>query len=125
MRRLRIEEDNLHYTTKPIEYEIDSNGCWICVSHSNKGGQGYPRVMRNWEQIKIHRYVYKLYKNKIPDGLYVCHKCDVRHCINPEHLFEGTSSDNALDRERKGRGVDNNWRRDTRGRYSKMPEARI
>jgi hypothetical protein len=40
----------------------------------------------------------------VPDGMLVLHSCDVRHCIEPGHLFLGTKSDNALDMLRKGRG---------------------
>ena len=39
----------------------------------------------------------------VPDELGVCHKCDNRKCINPDHLFLGTAMDNAHDRDRKGR----------------------
>lgn len=47
---------------------------------------------------------YRKYVGPIPDGLCVCHICDVRMCVNPKHLFLGTHQDNALDRESKGRG---------------------
>lgn len=39
----------------------------------------------------------------VPGGLYVCHKCDVRACINPDHMFLGTYDDNMADMDRKGR----------------------
>lgn len=47
--------------------------------------------------------VYKIFKGKIPAGLMVCHTCDVRNCINPDHLFLGTAQDNSTDMVQKGR----------------------
>ena len=51
----------------------------------------------------IHRIVHKLCIGPIVKGNLVCHKCDRRGCFNPEHLFQGTQSDNMKDARNKGR----------------------
>ena len=103
---IQINEENLHHSAKPIEYEVDSRGCWICTSHT-ADTNGYPLVRRNGaKQTHLHRYVYELLVKPIEDGLDLCHDCDNRKCINPSCMFEGTHQDNMKDRDMKGRGYD-------------------
>ena len=51
----------------------------------------------------VYRFAWELVYGPIPDGLIVCHSCDVGHCCNPAHLFLGTYKDNMEDAARKGR----------------------
>jgi hypothetical protein len=50
-----------------------------------------------------HRAAWLLFRGAIPEGLFMCHRCDVRSCVNPAHLFIGSAKDNMLDCSLKGR----------------------
>ena len=84
-----------------------NSGCWLWIAAYNTNGYGYFRtgsmVNRTRRNEQAHRVSYKLYKGDIPQGLHVCHKCDNKSCVNPEHLFLGTVKDNMQDCVRKNR----------------------
>lgn len=86
-----------------IKYKINDNGCWIW-SGSSKSGNGYGRVTYKNQYIGAHRGSFIAYKGEIPKGMLVLHKCDVRMCVNPDHLFLGSQKDNIQDMLKKGRG---------------------
>lgn len=89
-------------TTRPIEFEIDGNKCFIVTSHTPLS-TGYLLTGKNGVRKSMHRLVYEECFGEIPLGLVVRHKCDVKNCINPEHLELGTQSDNVMDTVKRNR----------------------
>ena len=65
---------------------------------------GYGNFSMNKKPSLSHRVSWEMHNGKIPKGIFVLHKCDNRKCVNPDHLFLGTHTDNARDRESKNRG---------------------
>ncbi len=68
--------------------------------YSHQIGSGKTRTSKN---ITAHRFSWKLHYGTIPDGKCVCHHCDNRGCVRPNHLFLGSQSDNLIDALKKGR----------------------
>lgn len=85
----------------------DVRGCWLWNGFLANGyGRFQFRHAKNWySQVSAHRASWVLHNGDIPVGMFVCHKCDVRHCVNPAHLFIGSAKDNTRDMIEKGRRV--------------------
>jgi hypothetical protein len=79
-----------------------TDSCWLWAG--TVLANGYGQFWINDGQALAHRTAYEVYIGEIPDGLLVCHSCDVRNCVNPAHLWVGTQSDNRNDMYSKGRG---------------------
>jgi hypothetical protein len=83
---------------------VDKTGdCWLWTGKAIR--HGYGAITTRGKSIGVHRLSYELAYGPIPPGMCVCHKCDVRACVRPDHLFLGTLQDNHDDMVRKGRHV--------------------
>ena len=86
------------------KYVVRKEGCWDwkgCIHH-----KGYaPMNFYDNKQKNAHIVSWILHRGKIPDGLFVLHKCDNRKCTNPDHLYLGTQRDNVRDREERSLSI--------------------
>ena len=84
--------------------------CWLWTGSTDRmrpcgrGGYGSIRDSEDGQRlIGAHRMAWKLFRGEIPAGMEVAHRCDVRNCVNPGHLWLATHAENIADRERHRR----------------------
>lgn len=82
--------------------KVDKSGdCWLWTAGITAGKYGIISI--SGKRHYAHRVSWELVNGPVPEGLFVLHKCDVRRCVRPDHLFIGTHDDNMADMMAKGR----------------------
>jgi hypothetical protein len=82
-----------------VQYDTNG-GCWLF--DGNHYTRGYAQIWVDGRNVPGHRVAFEHFHGRKPTMM-VCHKCDVRCCVNPDHLFEGSHLDNVNDMVAKGR----------------------
>jgi HNH endonuclease len=102
-------------------------GCWLwrgCLDSWERGVMTW-----NYKRVFAHRLSWELAYGPPLKGLFICHTCDIRACVNPLHLFLGTASDNNWDRARKFRTgkikLTPSWVREIRKLFGAIPQKDI
>ncbi len=83
------------------KWKPDANGCWIWQGTLNRNGYGKFSAAHGVMRL-AHRISWLLHRGDIPKGMCVLHTCDVKPCVNPNHLRIGTVRENAVEAVERG-----------------------
>ena len=117
----------LHYIYEYMKMDIKerflrhvnkTKNCWLWTGQLSPNGYGILSATE-WGN-SAHRISWNIFKGKIDGELLVLHKCDVKTCVNPDHLFLGTHKDNSNDKVAKNRTI-----RGDKVKGSKLTEQKV
>lgn len=88
-----------------------NSGCWLWTGNTGVDRYGKPTygrfgvmvARRRQKSVQATKVAWELYRGPVPHGMWMLHKCDVKACVNPAHLFLGSHADNVADMVAKGR----------------------
>ena len=118
---LTTEQKELFWSR--VEVPFQPSDCWEWKGGRDKGGYGKLKLAGVW--YKSHRIAYFLFDPTFDQSLLICHQCDNPSCVNPNHLFVGTSADNMRDMKEKGRDCGNKIRGGSLNPGAKLSEKDV
>jgi len=84
-----------------VEYS-DECWNWVGARNTSRGQKAYGQISVNDKRIPAHRWSYEYFREAIPKGMFVCHFCNNKACVNPFHLYLATNKQNIHDADRDG-----------------------
>lgn len=102
-KEVKITPEILERFWSKIDKENNPNDCWEWMACKNRKGYGDFGI--NGITYQAHRLSFLIHNGGSVDGMLVCHKCDNPSCVNPDHLWVGTTQENTLDMLKKGRSL--------------------
>ncbi len=108
----KIYRNRIYYKRDPLERLMERvvvDPTTVCWNWTGKlMHHGYGRMELGGKQMYAHRASWAIHQREVPEGKILCHHCDNRRCVNPEHMYVGTAQDNsndAVERDRLERGA--------------------
>jgi hypothetical protein len=110
MKMARTVRSAFPFGATPAQYlehhtiPVTECGCWIWTGPVSKR-TGYGQMALKGKPFMPHRVAWEVANGPIPAGLFVLHRCDIRTCVNPDHLFLGSHKQNMRDMKDKSRAA--------------------